>query len=224
MPAISSNVGLAYVRLKEAILSGKLPPDTRLLEQQAADYLSMSRTPVREAMLLLEKDGLVHLKPRHGMEVLRFGREDIRQIYEIVAALEPLASRQLADRRPNLADLKPLQDAMEMMSIAQRQRQNAVWAAADRKFHQQILFLSGYDRMYPILDQLWDQTYRARMCLLERTEDNQSATHEHKDLYEAIQFGQGELAYARHKMHLENESARLLAAYDDMHRAQQPAE
>ncbi|MDD7909875.1 GntR family transcriptional regulator [Pseudovibrio exalbescens] len=210
MPALSSNVFLAYTRLKDAILKGKFAPNQRMLEQEAADFLKMSRTPVREAMLLLEKDGLIQLRPRHGMQVLDLSREDIREIYQMIAALEPIAARALAQGDHFPSHIKPLEDALEMMELATAQNQMDIWAAADRKFHENIVSLSGHNRMSAVLTQLWDQSHRARIALLRDPASKTASTAEHIEIFEAIRFGHGELAFERHQAHLENECARIM--------------
>ena len=78
--------------LREAITSGRLPPDARIKQEQIAAELGVSRTPVREALHLLEREGLVRLVPRRGAIVQGFTAADVRELYELRELLEPAAA------------------------------------------------------------------------------------------------------------------------------------
>ncbi|MEO6363940.1 MAG: GntR family transcriptional regulator, partial [Caldimonas sp.] len=106
--ASTSMVDQAYQQIRRRILDNVWPPGYQTLEQAVALALGMSRTPVREAMLRLQNEGLVEVVPRHGMRVLPVSPTDMREIYEILAALECMASEILAQRKPTEAELKPL--------------------------------------------------------------------------------------------------------------------
>ena len=90
---------VAYGRLKKLILDGTLPAGAQLLEQEAAERLDMSRTPVREAMVRLRQDGMVEIRPRHGMRVLPVSARDMAELYAVLTALEGiLKSRERGTR------------------------------------------------------------------------------------------------------------------------------
>ena len=78
----------------------------------------MSRTPVREALIRLQKEGLVDVIPRHGMRVLPVSPTDMKEIYEILTALEAMAAELLAKRKPSDAELAPLERASRDMARA----------------------------------------------------------------------------------------------------------
>ena len=83
-----SMVYAAYEQIRRRILDNVWPPGHRALEQEVALELGMSRTPVREALLQLQNEGLVEVIPRHGVRVLPVSPTDMREIYEILTALE----------------------------------------------------------------------------------------------------------------------------------------
>ena len=91
-----SSAERAYRALKDLILSNELPAGSQLLEQEAALRLGMSRTPVREAMIRLEQDGVVEIRPRHGMRVLPVSAADMREIYDVLTSLEATAAEMVA--------------------------------------------------------------------------------------------------------------------------------
>ena len=114
----SSRVNDAYLRLKEEIRSNDMPPGFQAPEPEIAERLGMSRTPVREALIRLEAEGLVELIPRRGARVLPIRTEDMKEIYEILTALEPDAAAALAARNPSPEALQPLIQATDEMEQA----------------------------------------------------------------------------------------------------------
>ena len=84
--------------LREAILAGKLEPGTRLRAEAVAERLNTSRTPVREALVLLAREGLVEIEPRRGASVRAFDAADLADLYDVRALIEPHAARRAATR------------------------------------------------------------------------------------------------------------------------------
>ncbi len=87
-----------YEFLRRRILSGELPPQSRIKEQEVAAQLGISRTPVREALARLETEGFVQSSPRRGAVVCRVELDEIDEIYEIRAALERLVAKRACER------------------------------------------------------------------------------------------------------------------------------
>jgi len=104
----SSLVDAAHNALRRRILDNAYPPGHQVLEQALAEELGISRTPLREALIRLQKEGLVEVIPRHGMRVLPVSPADMKEIYEILSALESMAAALAAKRRPSDAELAPL--------------------------------------------------------------------------------------------------------------------
>src|SRR3546814_8542442 len=95
--------------------------------------MGMSRTPIHEALICLQSEGLVELIPRRGMRVLPVSAEDMREIYEVLTALECAAVELVALRRPNEKELQPLADATRDMALALEEGGAGLeaWAAAE---------------------------------------------------------------------------------------------
>ena len=108
--ASASLVDEAHELIRRRILDNVWPPGHRALEQEVALALGMSRTPVREALVRLQSEGLVEVVPRHGMRVMPVSPNDMREIYEVLTALECMACELLARRHPGAAELRPLVD------------------------------------------------------------------------------------------------------------------
>src|SRR5512133_2211345 len=88
----------AYEFLRGQILSGELPPQSRIREREVAAQLGISRTPVREALTRLKSEGLVDSSPRRGAVVCQIELDEIDEIYEIRAALERLVAKRSCER------------------------------------------------------------------------------------------------------------------------------
>jgi GntR family transcriptional regulator, rspAB operon transcriptional repressor len=89
-----------YERLRDDIVSGELQPGAQLVEARIAEELGVSKTPVREALIRLQRDGLVAIEPYRGARVTQPSPEDVREILELRLLLECRIARDLAERRP----------------------------------------------------------------------------------------------------------------------------
>lgn len=89
-----------YERLRDEIISGQLRPGDQLVEARLAGELGVSKTPVREALIRLQRDGLVQIEPYRGARVLEPSVEDIRELLELRELLECHVARELATTRP----------------------------------------------------------------------------------------------------------------------------
>ena len=100
MADVGTLVDTAYQDIRRRILDNIWSPGYQALEQDIASQLGMSRTPVHEALTRLAKEGLVEVAPRRGMRVLPVSPNDMKEIYEILTALESMAASLLAARQP----------------------------------------------------------------------------------------------------------------------------
>ncbi|HBQ86706.1 MAG TPA: hypothetical protein DD811_09550, partial [Syntrophomonas sp.] len=106
-----------YHYLRNAILEERLKPGQRIIERKVADKLSVSRTPVREAIRKLEQEGLVNYVPNRGAIVASLSATDVWEIYTIRSVLEGLAVR-LAAQHLNSADMAEIEELMSQMEQA----------------------------------------------------------------------------------------------------------
>ena len=107
----------AYRELKRRILDNELSPGENLLEQEIAAELGMSRTPAREAMMRLANEGLVEVKPRHGMRVLPISADDMKEIYLVLTSLESTAAAEVAKRGLTAEEFAALEKAVRISGI-----------------------------------------------------------------------------------------------------------
>lgn len=218
--ATTSMVDQAYQQIRSRILDNVWPPGYQTLEQEVALALGMSRTPVREAMLRLQNEGLVEVVPRHGMRVLPVSPTDMREIYEILAALECMASEILAQRKPTEAELKPLIEATKAMDRALRRDDLDAWAAADEHFHAQLIDLAGNRQLQQTVLNYWDRAHRARMFSLKLRPKPVNSTQEHMALVERLRAGDAKGAAKVNRAHRARANRELLAIFEHYRLAQ----
>ncbi|MEM9709385.1 MAG: GntR family transcriptional regulator [Pseudomonadota bacterium] len=209
-PAKSTRVEDAYGRLKEEIRTNRMPPGFQAPEPEIALRLGMSRTPVREALIRLEAEGLVELAPRRGARVLPIQADDMREIYDILTSLEPDAAARLAARNPSDEDLAPLEQATQDMEAALEAEDLDRWAEADDRFHLTLLDLQNNRRLQSFVTALYDQAHRARIVTLRLRGTPQKSTEEHREILEHLRRGDGNGARRAFKKHRERASRELL--------------
>ncbi len=183
------------------IFSGELAGGTDHLESELADKLGMSRTPIREAALTLETQGLLELRPRKGVRILPVSPSDMREIYEVLTELESLSAEQAASAGHDEAELQGLSNAIDEMDEAIDAENLEGWAAADDRFHAELVRLGGNSRVQTIFQMMSDQVRRARMTTLYIRPTPTKSNADHRAVYDAIKRGDAETARARHRAH-----------------------
>ncbi|MEM1236379.1 MAG: GntR family transcriptional regulator [Pseudomonadota bacterium] len=129
----------AYELMHASIREGVFQPGDRLREEEVAERLSLSRTPVREALRRLEADGIVEHRPRHGAVVRKLGHAEVVELYEMRVVLERTAA-EMAAKHGMLAEF----DTLESLNtaIAEERSNNAKAAAINQQFHQNLYLAS----------------------------------------------------------------------------------
>jgi DNA-binding GntR family transcriptional regulator len=192
---------VAYVHIKQKILDNDYAPGTQVLEQAMSAELGLSRTPIREALVRLEQEGLLRIVPRHGVEILSLSPDDMREIYELLTCLEPKAVEILASRRPSADDVTSLAEACDAMEQALAREDRAAWAVADEKFHLALVDLCQNKRLAQAVMSFWEQTHRVRMFTLKLRPLPLESTREHRAVLDAILAGDGKLAKKLYEAH-----------------------
>lgn len=187
--------------LRDMIVSNRLPAGASYLESELADMLGMSRTPVREAAMVLEAQGLVEVRPRRGIRILPLSAQDMREIYQILTELEGLAAEQAAARKLTKAEVKAVEKTLAEMEAALETDDRESWAAADKRFHALLLALSGNRRLEALVESYNDQVHRARMLTVRLRPSPVKSNRDHRALFEAIKAGDRRRARALHTAH-----------------------
>jgi DNA-binding GntR family transcriptional regulator len=195
---------LAYIRVRELILSGELAPGAVLPQASLAQTIGMSTTPLREALRRLKQEGLVELDAHRDARVRPLDAAEARDLLEMRRNLDPLAASLAARRRTedDLADVRSALDGLEALdaapSLAQLESHHRFHAAIHRASHNALLV--------DVLDGLWVKTDRYRRHGLESgrsDEERDARATEHRRLFEAVRDGDAETAAELMRRHVE---------------------
>jgi DNA-binding GntR family transcriptional regulator len=186
-----------YLRLREAIISTKLPPGTLLRDDQLMQQLGVGRTPVREAIQRLQRDGFVEVIPRRGTFVSKIDITDLAAIYEVRTRLESWASR-LAAERARETDHSEAQDLVgELETISAESGADAL-LALDRRIHRFVYRCSKNPYLAETLDHYHNLSLRILHVAMRRypalMPPLDKVVHEQRTVLEAICRGDGDTA------------------------------
>lgn len=147
--AVRTSLGeVVAERLREAILNAELSPGQHLREEQISESLDVSRGPVRDAFLILEREGLISLSRHRGATVVQLSVEDFGEVYSLRSVIEELAVR-LAIRRHDEADLQALEHSLASLRTGMKRKVTAQAAARlDIDFHDSIFRAAHHARLY----------------------------------------------------------------------------
>lgn len=171
--------------LREAIITGELKPGQTLIEMDLAQQLGVSRAPLREALQILSREGLVDTMPYKGTLVRHLTRRDIEELYSLRSVLETFALQRIIAQRPDEASQQLNAIYQEMLNAAQMGNINQV-NEIDRRFHDTLIALSEHH----LLIQTWSVVslrVRQVMALTNRRNTNLAQiAYNHLPLIEAI--------------------------------------
>jgi DNA-binding GntR family transcriptional regulator len=176
----------AYYELKFKIRENLMVPGTQYLEAELAAMLGMSRTPVREACIRLAEEGVLEIRPRHGVRILPLSPGDMKEIYVILAELESLAAGLLARKGLTESQRDTLDSSLKAMDAAIDEGMLEQWVREDEAFHKQIVKMSENRRLAQVVGMFWDQIHRARMITLKMRPVPRDTNKEHHALVDAI--------------------------------------
>ncbi len=153
--------GTVHSALRDAIVGGRLSSGAHINQETIARELGVSRTPVREALRLLERDGLVRLEPNRGAFVAEFDDRDLFEIYELRELLEPYAAG-IACAVATRADTSALRDLAERIEATWQAEPEASFLA-NRAFHERLCAPCQNDLLMHLLGQVWSQQAALRI-------------------------------------------------------------
>lgn len=215
-----SLVDTAYAELKRRITENLYPPNHQILIGDLAKELGMSRTPIRDALIALEKDGLIALIARRGMRVLPLTIKDMEEIYDALTCLEVRAAELVAARRLSKAELQPLAAALASMEDALKVPDLDLWANADEQFHRIMIGLCGNDYISRLGNATWDRIRRARYLSLRLVPLPVRSNKEHRALLDAFYAGDPERARQTHYDQRIRSSEKIVEVLNRFHLAE----
>ncbi len=200
-PSNLSLVNQAYKELKRIIVDHEIPQGGKLNEAELAGALGISRTPVREAINRLEREGLVKIFPQRGAFVVRFTEKDIYELFLIRENLEGLASY-LAAEKMTEKDLVTLKSCVEGFEEPYSRKDIQRYAREDFRFHETIVMLSGARRLSELIATLHDHIRIFRLTTKGLSGRMQTSLAEHQRLIEAFRRRDAEEAERRMRQHI----------------------
>jgi len=183
-----------YDAIKMAILKGELPLGQRLIEKELVREIGTSRTPIREAIIKLEQEGLVERSNGKGSYfVSSFGKQHIEDLFGVREVLETFCIS-LAMDRINEDEIKQLDQVIQEEELPYNKVDVFAMIELDTKFHEILYRASGNYKLYEILSNLRDHLYRYRAMSFRLRERRQIALSNHKKLLSAIKKKDSKLA------------------------------
>ena len=174
-----------YENLKEAIMEGSLVPDSRVVETRFAEALGISRTPVREAMHKLEREGLLRQDPKGGFYVVGLSRADIEEAFGIRSVLESYAAR-LATIRHKDGELAPLEKKLADYEACLSQGRIDELPGINTDFHDLLYGLSRSPKLVKMINDIRVQIFRFRQVILKIDGMARVSNEDHRLMMAAI--------------------------------------
>jgi len=196
---LSASVSLrdrAYAALKQMITEADIyahPEEIRLDERQLTQALGVSRTPIREAMTLLEQEGFLRTVPRRGIFIVRKTKRQIIEMIEMWAALESMAAR-LATVNASDADIARLRRMFDEFNNSTPAEHIDEYSDANIAFHQAIIRLSGSHLMGKTIDDLFIHVRAIRRMTISQRDRAARSIKDHMKIIEALEARDTELA------------------------------
>ena len=190
-----------YTALRDAILSGKLRPGERIVEDRICTELGVSRSPLREALRKLEGEGLISILPRRGAVVTELTPRDQLDLFAVREALEGLAAN-LAASYITDAEVAELEDVCQAMEKCIKARDMAAVVALNTQFHELVAKASRNRWLREFILSIRAQARRLYRSSLDRPDRAMESLEEHRLIVDSIKAGDGARAEALARQHV----------------------
>lgn len=210
------HLALIYEQLRSAILQGELAPGDAMSQATLAREFNAGRTPLREALRMLQHEGLVVSEPKRRVRIAELSGDDAEELYIMRISLEAVAIRITVPTLTS-ADLAELEGVMAQMDHYMRMDDRVGFSVPHRKFHLALVAAAG-PRSLALVSQLSDhaERYRLRFGANDRTTWEQRRA-EHRGIVEAVLEGDAALASERLVAHYAHTALLTFAALDPSH-------
>jgi DNA-binding GntR family transcriptional regulator len=211
-----------YADILHKIVSGKIPPGRRLGEERLGKSYHVSRTPIREALFALERDGLIERTHHCGAKVLSFTADDVEQIYEIRRALECLSVRRAVRDLP-LSQLYELERRLAALRRQKGARLRKQQLETDLELHRLIVSRSGNARLVAYLGNISLLLFSLRLVSLLNDHQVRESAEQHLAIVRALIRRDGEAAERLLAEHLDHGMHNVLEACFQRRPANRPS-
>ena len=185
-------------RLRALILTGEYGPDERLVEEQLAERLGVSRTPVRQALTMLEAEGLVEIAPNRGATVCSFSIADVWDIYDLRAVLEGHAARRAAGRIVDgeLGRLRELAGEMEGLAgrFEDHEEETRTLVGLNQEFHSIIVEAGRNRRLQHLINRTVEIPLMFKAFFWYTPHERVISNHYHRQILGALERGDADRA------------------------------
>lgn len=193
---------VAYERLKDAIKHADLQPGEPLSETRISETLGISRTPVREALQQLSKEGLVQIVPGRAVTIPSPSMQDVFSVVHVRSLLEPELVR-LVSESASGRDLTELRESLETMEQAAENDDRVTWSRADTRFHDLLSDLCPNELLGQMVLEMRNRMHHLTIDSQTSASRIRECTQEHRDVVEAIASHESQQAERTMRHHLE---------------------
>ncbi len=193
---------MVYEELKIQILTGQIVPGTRMMEVDLAEEMGVSRTPIREAIRKLEKEGLVTIEPRRGAYASMISTQDMVEILEVRQDLEGLAAY-FAATRMSPVEMEELKEIADKYNDAVKSGNMKELIRYDTQFHRLIVDSCNNKILVSMVEQLQELVLRFRYIYYDNFKRGEEMPREHQEIIDAIASGDADRARAAADVHID---------------------
>lgn len=193
--------GTAFAWLRNEILSGRMRPGQALSENEIAQRLGVSRTPVREAIIRLESEGLLAVRPQVGTTVAPIDVDAVADVQFLREAIE-CRTVALAAQRVSPADAKELRAQLKAQARVAARGDHAAFVPLDDRMHQKLVAMAGRPRVWRAIEDAKAQLDRVRFLSLEHPAWLATIHRQHEDIVDRVLAGDADGAVAAMAQHL----------------------
>lgn len=201
-------------RIREGILQGAYAPGESLTESRLMEELNVGRTPVREALLQLEVEGLVTIFPRKGAKVNKTSLKEVEEMYTIGGALEGLAAA-LSLPRTNNKTVHQLSQKIQEGRRLQLDNDILSYCKVNREFHRALVAQCGNDKLINMVEGLRRSVHRLGVISFTIPGRIKSSVEEHERILRSVKEGDSEAVRRAVEEHWENTKERLVQYLKD---------
>lgn len=176
----------AYQYLLNAIRMGELQPGQRIVAEDVAEVLDMSRMPIREALRRLSTEGLVAMRANRGAVVKKLSKDEVQEIFEMRAALEALAAAK-AVKKASAADIHELEFLLSRLESVKSDM--SLWITAHREFHEKISAISQAPRLLAQISSLHALIEPLMRIWIEKAPGSKNVNSVHQEILRVMKSG-----------------------------------
>lgn len=201
---MQKSVEKAYGVIQSLIQSGKFDSGKRIRQEELVQLCGVSRTPIRDALRLLEKEGLIELRSNNGAYVTSWHEDELELIFELRAELESIAARRAASRitPEQIRRMERLAQKMEQLAARDHIRYEPRIRAANREFHRVVLEAAASRHLSTMVLLVLEAPHSLRTLRQYSKEDIIRSMNHHREILDALRSGDGVTAASLMRTHV----------------------